>query len=136
MIGEGLGAWVLEVNVIFGQCGCEQPAARVEEMDWEEGGPPALPLLCPPRPGPPAFPAWPGLATAKTDGGLVESTPCGGRPPIPHHTGGAQGHALGVWLGPEGLRVQGVKTHKGAVGGWAGRASQRLLSRQLPWCQG
>ena len=47
----------------------------------------------PAPPGSPAFPAQPGLATAKTDGGLVESTPCGGRPPIPHHTGGAQGHA-------------------------------------------
>ena len=52
-----------------------------------------------------AFPGQPGLAAAKTDGGLVESTPCGGRPPIPHHTGGAQGHALGVWLGPEGPGV-------------------------------
>ena len=75
------------------------------EMDRRRGPAGSAASALPAPPGPPAFPGQPGLATAKTDGGLVESTPCGGRPPIPHHTGGAQGHALGVWLGPEGPGV-------------------------------
>lgn len=63
------------------------------EMDRRRGPAGSAASALPAPPGPPAFPGQPGLATAKTDGGLVESTPCGGRPPIPHHTGGAQGHA-------------------------------------------
>ena len=101
LIREDIGACMSEVGVIFGVCGCEPWCG-----DGEKEGARRL-CLCSarPPPGSPAFPAQPGLATAKTDGGLVESTPCGGRPPIPHHTGGAQGHALGVWLGPEGPGV-------------------------------